>query len=589
MVFQFHLPPLPARLLRDRASVWAKIAFLTLGFSCGHGWPCRAEISRELRKAVQQDDAAGVARLLDTAPADQRDTVSASALIWSAYDGRLDLLDLLFRRRVPANAADERGWNALLAAVKGDQLATVDALLAHGADPDARPKDGGSSAFMLATELGRRAFVERMQASRASKSGSVGGDTGQTLATAVQTADLNTIRTLLADPAFRVNGFLGQGALLTAIKQNDVATATGLLDRGADADGPVVPPAIPRPKTDQYGRIIGTINIHHLPSDADSPYAWIGQRGTTPLIAAVESNNAEMVRMLLVHGADLNRADLWGATPLDAAVLNHAGKLALDLLRQGAALTPHDRQSNFPLFCAIGFKMPALVEPLLAAGLNVDQAGEEGVTPLMHALARCHEAVDPLLARHARLDLRNHEGQTVFDLPDGAWLADKLRRAGAGSPVDAVLSAAHQTPAQLAEAMVAAVKDGDAPKVKSLLDQGADPAACNKLGWPVSVLAASLGHTEVLRVLNDRSHDIVFQDAPGRWTPLLEAAGNGHLETVRFLLACHAEPNLGDRFGNSPLDYAVQRGYPKVAEVLRAAVNPAGASPGLPSATPATP
>ena len=196
---------------------------------------------------------------------------------------------------------------------------------------------------------------------------------------------------------------------------------------------------------------------------------------------------------------------------------------------------------------------------------------EEGNTPLMWAVKRCHEAVDPLLALHARLDLRDHDGRSVFEQPEGAWLVEKMRHAGAGAQVDAVLAGPHRNREQLSEELLAAVKKGDAPAVKSLLDQGANPQTCNRLQWPVAVLAASLGHTEIVRLLSERDHFTVFQTAPGGWSPLLEAAGNGHLETVRYLLACHAEPQLGNSFGVNPSECAQQRGYPEVAKLLQEA------------------
>ena len=208
---------------------------------------------------------------------------------------------------------------------------------------------------------------------------------------------------------------------------------------------------------------------------------------------------------------------------------------------------------------------------------------QDGTTPLMWAAMHCREAVDPLLALHARLDLRDHDGRSVFEQPEGTWLIEKLRTAGAGAQVDAVLAAPHRNRAQLSEALLAAVKQGDASAVKALLDQGADPQTCNRLKWPVSVLAASLGHTEILRLLHERDPFTAFQDAPNAWTPLLEAASNGHVETVRYLLAWGAEPQLSNEFGQIPLDYARQRGYPEVVTLLQEAPGRMTRTPGAPS------
>lgn len=502
---------------------------MILALLCGGGYPAWGEAPGELRAAVRRGDAAELARLLAAAPPDRREADAATSLIWSAYDGRTDLLSALLTHGVPATAADARGWTALMAAVKGNQPEAVDILLKHGADGDARPRDGGSSARMLATELGRMEIIERL---RRRSGAPTSKDARETLASAVQNGRLDMIRTLLADPAFRVSGPVGQRALLLAIQQQDTATALALLDGGASATEPV------------------------------------DDQGTTPLLATSHTTNADLLGTLLGRGADPNLADSQGRTALRVSIMPGAEKTVRLLLTHGARPTLRDMLDNGPLFGAISCHLTSLVEPLLAAGLDVNQPGLDGKTPLMWAVARNPDAVDALLARHARLDLCDHDARTVFDLPGGSALADKLRRAGKGVEVDAVLAMPHRSPAQLSVDLQAAVKQGDADTVKTLLDHGANPETYNKLGWPVFVLAASKGHTEVLRVLYQRNYETLYQDAPDGWNALMEAAGNGHLETVRFLLERHAQPRLSNNRQSTPRDYAMQRGYQEVAQVL---------------------
>ncbi len=129
--------------------------------------------------------------------------------------------------------------------------------------------------------------------------------------------------------------------------------------------------------------------------------------------------------------------------------------------------------------------------------------------------------------------------------------------------------------------LLEAVNAGDAGKIKTLLDRGADPQACNRLGWPASVLAASRGNTEVIRRLYERDHSTAAQTAPGGWTPLMEAAIHNHLETVRFLLTCHVMVRVANDEGYHAEDYSEGRGNSDIVAVLRAAVGAA------PEATPA--
>ena len=129
--------------------------------------------------------------------------------------------------------------------------------------------------------------------------------------------------------------------------------------------------------------------------------------------------------------------------------------------------------------------------------------------------------------------------------------------------------------------LLEATEAGDSAKVKDLLDKGANPQVRNRFGWPVSVLAAHRGYTEVLRQLYTRDHDTTDQNASGGWTPLLAAVMHNHLETVRFLLACHAEPQMRTEEGFSATEYAEGHGYADILAALR------GASGEPPAATPA--
>ncbi len=527
--------PFPRHAGRPRCVLAATVLLLTLAAGPGRAAD-PVNTSGGLREAVQRGDVTAVERLLDASPEDQRHQDAATALIASAFYGKLDVLTALLDGGVPATAADARGWTALMAAVKGNHPDAVDLLMAHGAAPDARPADGGPSAVALAEELGRTAIAERLRRGITPTRKT----TEESFALAVQDGRLDAVKACLSgDPAFHTGGSVAQHALGLAIQQKDTATATALLDRGADANAPV--------------------------DDTE----------LSPLSATAPTDNADLVRVLLDHGADPSPKPTAShpLPPLADAITSHAAQAALALIRRGAQA--HRPLPNpFVLIVAIGSGMPALVDPLIDAGADINLANPDGDTPLMWAVLRCPEAIDTILAHHPRLDVRDQDGRSVFDLPGGARVAETLRRAGAGAEVDAVVSGPHLTRDQLAAALLAAVKKGDAAAVGHLLDQGADPETRNKGRWPVSVLAAYDGYTDILRLLYKREPYTAVQDGPGHWTPLDEAAGNGHLDTVKFLLSCHAEPQLETDWGSLPQDYAEQRGFPEVAAVLRAANPP---------------
>jgi hypothetical protein len=110
-------------------------------------------------------DAAAASRLLIEAGADvnARSANSFSVLpLHSAVAGNHDaVVAVLIDAGADVNATQPHGWTPLLGAAKNGSLASVDRLLAAGADPAAR-NDDGSSALELARSGGHTAIVARL-------------------------------------------------------------------------------------------------------------------------------------------------------------------------------------------------------------------------------------------------------------------------------------------------------------------------------------------------------------------------------------------------------------------------------------------
>ena len=110
-------------------------------------------------------DAAAASRLLIAAGADvnARSANSFSVLpLHSAVAGNHDaVVAVLIGEGADVNATQPHGWTPLLGAAKNGSLASVERLLAAGADPAAR-NDDGSSALELARAGGHNAIVARL-------------------------------------------------------------------------------------------------------------------------------------------------------------------------------------------------------------------------------------------------------------------------------------------------------------------------------------------------------------------------------------------------------------------------------------------
>jgi 26S proteasome non-ATPase regulatory subunit 10 len=103
----------------------------------------------------------------------------------------------------------------------------------------------------------------------------------------------------------------------------------------------------------------------------------------TPLHYAASKGLADLIKLLLLHGANTNATDITGSTPLHRAA--SAGKLeaARLLLEQGKArIDPRDKSGNTPLFVAVECKETNIAVYLAAKGADLEAANKEEQTPL---------------------------------------------------------------------------------------------------------------------------------------------------------------------------------------------------------------
>ena len=123
-----------------------------------------------------------------------------------------------------------------------------------------------------------------------------------------------------------------------------------------------------------------------------------------------------------------------------------------------------------------------------------------------------------------------------------------------------------------------AAREGDADRVRKLLDAGADVNIRNankgRLQYTPLHWAAHYGHLEIAELLISRGADLDAED-PAYSTPLYLAAEEGYPKVVEFLISKGAEVNVkSNTWGYTPLDRAawgpVARRFGKQAETFGA-------------------
>ncbi|KAF9882373.1 hypothetical protein CkaCkLH20_00409 [Colletotrichum karsti] len=207
-----------------------------------------------------------------------------TALTAAAYDGTLDIVNLLLKSGADINSAD--GWPLQAAAAEG-HYDVVKELLERGADVNSLTENENfpqGTALQAACESGKVEIVTLLLENGASPDLGAGEDTCPMIAAAMRGEQ--AILELLVHAKAEVNVFGGwdhSTALINAVINLPTDALQVMLDAGAD------------------------INL--------------GDReGDTPLIVAAREGDADCVRFLLDHGADIFHANQDNENALQSAI-----------------------------------------------------------------------------------------------------------------------------------------------------------------------------------------------------------------------------------------------------------------------------
>ena len=258
----------------------------------------------------------------------------------------------------------------------------------------------------------------------------------------------------------------------------------------------------------------------------------------TRLIEAVKAGNGAAVATLLQKKVDVNTTEADGTTALHWAVRNDDAALVDRLIRLGASAKAANRFGVTPISLACENGSAPVVQRLLKAGVDANTAGPLGETPL-HLCARTGkpEAVRALLAGGARVDtIENWRGQTPLMWAAAEGHVDTMKvLVEAGADVNARSSI-----------VVWERQRTEEPRDKWLPPGGMTPL----------LFAARDGKVASVKALLDAGADINLVD-PDQHTPLILALSNGQFDVAGVLIERGADVNMQDKVGQTALYAAV--------------------------------
>lgn len=263
----------------------------------------------------------------------------------------------------------------------------------------------------------------------------------------------------------------------------------------------------------------------------------------------------ELLKLFLQHDVNVNLRNSLAMTPLLSAIVNHGGADVVQLLLSHGADVDAVNIHGFTALHHASFRKDSrIVELLLQKGANYDAITSGGWTPLAIAAHKRNWDHVRLLLRHgADPSAGNEFHQAIIAAAEDGEM-DILRQLLRA--VDHIDDSAWRSPFQ------AAALSGRVEAVKLLLDHGVGVTCiARRDGLSCALFNAVMkNHLNVARLLLGAGAHVNRPSLPYQRTPLIDAADYSHIEMAQLLLEHGADVKAVTNGDASAIHYAAYRG-----------------------------
>lgn len=458
----------------------------------------------------------------------------------------------------------------LLLAIQKNFLEIARLLLAHGADPTLKDKNGNTP-LRSAAYFGHVDMVKLLLTTKAAEEIDEVDPVGHftSLHTAVQKGHLSIIQLLLAARA-NANTVNTQGAtpLASAFVRGNFKVAQALLEVKASIKvesfhQDILPFVAAKAATQEELELVKVIIDARVGVDAP------GTTGKTALYWALHNNNVGLARLLIENNASIDQPLYEGTTPLWHAAAKGQTEMLAMLLEKIALLPEKDRNAkingtgfteNFlaPIHGAVSNGHLSAMRLLIDAKADINKQCAKGKTPLSMAFGYGrNEAVKFLLEKRAEIR-PSIDGCLIAAATQGNLeLMQILIREKAG--VNALYKGA--TPLRMA------AEHGHVQAIELLVTERASIHARDINNDTFLHVAVEYGQVGVVSYLLSQKAEIDSLGHKGS-TALCSAAEHGHTALVKMLLEHRATVDIANEDGRPPLHEAIAAGKPEVVKIL---------------------
>ncbi|KAH0525986.1 hypothetical protein TsFJ059_009372 [Trichoderma semiorbis] len=456
----------------------------------------------------------------------------------------------------------------LMIAIQQGHYKIAEALLRHGADPNLQ-EQGGQTALWMAVVHERIDFCRLLLAYKADPSLALKDSEITPLISAVINKSMELVK-LLVENGADVNQPLDNECtpVYMATFNDDIEMVRYLLSHNADPNIARSNGITPLWLAAQQGYS----EVARLLAEAKADVHATDDAGWTPLHAVFDTT--ETVRVLLEHGADINRMNKKEATPLGLAI-NSNQVNALRLMLSESKIKPDWSipSTNRAIHRAVRDGYTEAVSLVLEAGVNVNLVDDQNASLALWAMSRDDDnMIRTLLEFGPDLRYKDKDGDTALhNIRKTTPLASIRRVVNAGSKLDTMNN-------DLETPLISAIRACnmevfDYFMTKSIVVETLNSPTFNKEGAPLH-FACARGTIDMVKVLIKHGADINYACASAYGTPLIAATrrrGDSNIlaeSIIKLLLDEGADPTISAGRAGYPIISASISCSAKVIQLL---------------------